>query len=837
MIAIWWDDLNPGSGGTVRYGLVGGRLVISFEGVPRLGSGGPYTFQSVLEPNGTIRLQYLTMAGTRLNEATIGLQDSTRTQGFTIVHNAAYVQNNLAVRIDPPQTVSPGMHIITFRAQVEPEAEGAGEVTNSARVASPIGSTLNLSATTRVRYADFSDSRKEASATVAAPGSVITYSIAATNTGNLTATLTITDPIPPGTSYVEGSATGGAIYDAGENLLRWQGVVPPDGQGAFAFQLRLSDTLTETTEIANVAILTDGSKVLTRTARLRISVPNLQGSFKTGSQPAARGGDILTYTITLRNESFVTATARLTDSLPAGLAVLTDTLSAGATYDVAQHQVQWQGTVPPQTPGYTYRDSDQPGGPAFAWIDIRGRGTPITGLGDDTNVGPFPIGFPFTFYGRTFTTFRVSSNGWVSFDSTNTDYINRTLPDPLAPGNLLAIWWDDLSFLSGGQALYWTDGVGTLVISYLDVPLLGDAGGPYTFQAILRADGSITYQYLDMNPPLDGATIGIQNATGTEGLTVAFNRSYVHDNLAIRFAPPAGVRQVTYQARLADDLPSTTLTNTAEIDDGRGNLYRRAFGVMVNTVDLGASSLAADRGETLPGETLTYTLRLRNAGNFTATAVVTAPIPAHTTYISGTASGDATYDPSANAIRWTGPVAPGGTVAILYAVRVGLPLAQVASIEAEALIGDGVRPALRLEAHTAVRSPDLRTSTLAAEPVTLIVGDTVTFTARVVNSGSAPARVTLTGTLPVALDVVAETLWAGSGGPLTYNPATRTLSWQGNVPSQAIAELRFTARTATWGDVAVAAVLEDGYAGAVPLRASVRVQPRARAFFPAVMKD
>ncbi|MCC7355001.1 MAG: S8 family serine peptidase, partial [Anaerolineae bacterium] len=600
IVAIWWDDLHPGLGGTVRYGLSGGRLVVSFEGVPRVDGSGPYTFQAIVEPSGQIRLQYLTMAGTRLNEATIGLQDSTRTQGFSIVHNAAYVQNNLAVRIDPPQSLNPGTQVITFRALVEPEAEGAGEVVNVAHVAPLAGDALNLSATTRVRYADFSDSRKEASATVAAPGSVITYSIAATNTGNLTATLTITDPIPTGVSYVEGSATGGAAYDAGENLLRWQGVIPPNGQGAFAFRVQLSNTLTETTEIVNVATIAGGTDVLTRTARLRTSIPNLQASFKIADRATARGGDVLTYTITLRNEGFVTATARLTDSLPAGLAVLTDTLSAGATYDAAQRQVRWQGTVPPQTPGYTYRDSDQQGGPTFDWIDLRGRGTPITGLGDDTNLGPFPIGFPFTFYGHTFTTFRVSSNGWVSFDSSSTDYVNRTLPDASAPRNLLAIWWGDLSFLGSGQVLYWTDGVGTLVISYLDVPLFSGSGGPYTFQAILRADGSITYQYLDMNPPLNEATIGIQNATGTEGLTVASNRPYVHDNLAIRFAPPAGVRQVTYQARLASDLPSTTLTNTAVVDDGRGNLYRRAFGLVVNTVDLGTSSLEANRTETLP---------------------------------------------------------------------------------------------------------------------------------------------------------------------------------------------------------------------------------------------
>ncbi|MCC7355000.1 MAG: DUF11 domain-containing protein, partial [Anaerolineae bacterium] len=152
-------------------------------------------------------------------------------------------------------------------------------------------------------------------------------------------------------------------------------------------------------------------------------------------------------------------------------------------------------------------------------------------------------------------------------------------------------------------------------------------------------------------------------------------------------------------------------------------------------------------------------------------------------------------------------------------------------------VDDGTPPPLRLEAHTATRSPDLTTSALTAEPLALVVGDTVTFTARVINSGSAPARVTLTGTLPAALDVITETLWAGSGGPLTYNLATRVLSWQGNVPPQAIAELRFAARARMWGEVTVAIVLEDGYAGLAPLRESASVQPRARLYFPAVMKD
>src|SRR5262249_25671102 len=59
-------------------------------------------------------------------------------------------------------------------------------------------------------------------------------------------------------------------------------------------------------------------------------------------------------------------------------------------------------------------------------------------------------------------------------------------------------------------------------------------GGPLSFQAILYASGKIVFQYLNMKPPTNSATIGIQNADRRDGLLVAFNRTYVHDHLAIR---------------------------------------------------------------------------------------------------------------------------------------------------------------------------------------------------------------------------------------------------------------------------------------------------------------
>ena len=79
------------------------------------------------------------------------------------------------------------------------------------------------------------------------------------------------------------------------------------------------------------------------------------------------------------------------------------------------------GTGGPDAFGYTWIDSDEPGGPIFDWVDISGIGTPIvfdpTGYKDDGNVGPFPIGFSFNFYGNTFDQFRACTNGWLSFTS------------------------------------------------------------------------------------------------------------------------------------------------------------------------------------------------------------------------------------------------------------------------------------------------------------------------------------------------------------------------------------------------------------------------------------
>jgi hypothetical protein len=191
----------------------------------------------------------------------------------------------------------------------------------------------------------------------------------------------------------------------------------------------------------------------------------------------------------------------------------------------------------PDIYGHYWIDSDDPGGPAFNWIEISGTGNSITGLTDDNNVGPYPIGFDFDFYGNTFNTIRVCSNGWFSFTSTATSLTNYALPSASAPENLLAIFWDDMNFNSGGAAYYQTIG-DQFILEFKDVPRYSTLE-LYTYEVILdKICGKITYQYLSMQPGrLNEATIGIQNDTKTDGLTIAHDEYYVHDSLAILIQP------------------------------------------------------------------------------------------------------------------------------------------------------------------------------------------------------------------------------------------------------------------------------------------------------------
>ena len=260
----------------------------------------------------------------------------------------------------------------------------------------------------------------------------------------------------------------------------------------------------------------------------------------------------------------------------------------------------------PDAYGYTWADSNEPGGPVFNWIDITGIGTQVTGLADDNSVAMIPMGMNFQYYWITFSEIKIGSNGWFSFDDvSNVAHCFPTIPSPGGAGdNLVAPFMTDLNFTGAGnpgEVYYYHDDVNDLfIVSFINVPWWVNANpafiGSNTFQLILSgADNNIIFQYEDMDQVnfndtggcLQDLSIGFENTTGNVGLTIS-TETVPADNYAI---------QITY--------PDTPLLNIVDI----APLWNQ------NADNKGFFALETD--------TLSLATQIKNTGNTDAVSDIT----------------------------------------------------------------------------------------------------------------------------------------------------------------------------------------------------------------------
>jgi hypothetical protein len=182
----------------------------------------------------------------------------------------------------------------------------------------------------------------------------------------------------------------------------------------------------------------------------------------------------------------------------------------------------------------------------YAWVDIPVESrTVVTGLTDDSFVGPFPLGGVVSYYGDPYTEIYVGSNGNLGFASASLNSLgNAAIPTAGAPNNILPFFWDDMNPASGGQVYYGTVD-GDFVLTFDAVREFG-GNGTLTAQVVFDFDNSsIYYSYAALVAPLDVAscTIGIENSTGTDGLQVIFNNApgppLAEWTIRFDLAPPA----------------------------------------------------------------------------------------------------------------------------------------------------------------------------------------------------------------------------------------------------------------------------------------------------------
>ena len=200
------------------------------------------------------------------------------------------------------------------------------------------------------------------------------------------------------------------------------------------------------------------------------------------------------------------------------------------------------GAGGPDDFGYIWIDSDEPGGPTFNFTDISTTGIPIYGLSDDNIVGPFDIDFDFYFYGENKTQFWVNSNGCIGFSP---GYI--TLGNTEIPTNnsfyidFIAWMWDDLNFRTGSSQVFYQTISDKLIIQFKNYEYFNQADKYINAEVIICKNGKIMVMYDNFSAgvTLNSCTIGLQSSTPGIGLQVAFNTSYLHNELAVSFYLPS----------------------------------------------------------------------------------------------------------------------------------------------------------------------------------------------------------------------------------------------------------------------------------------------------------
>ncbi len=205
----------------------------------------------------------------------------------------------------------------------------------------------------------------------------------------------------------------------------------------------------------------------------------------------------------------------------------------------------------PETSGYVFIDSDEPGGPAYALEDIAGSGTAVS-LGDNAISGLIPIGFTFNFFGVDYTGLYASSNGFVTFLSGQPNAAAaQAIPASAGPNAVIAGWWGDLKPNYGGSITYKLMGSAPnryFLIQYKDIPYALLSTSKVSFEIKLYETSNaieVHYAGAPVNADSNGNpypnTAGIENETGLLGLQYYNGVEGLASSLAVRYTPFVGV--------------------------------------------------------------------------------------------------------------------------------------------------------------------------------------------------------------------------------------------------------------------------------------------------------
>ena len=666
-------------------------------------------------------------------------------------------------------TVEPGeTENVEFTVRVKAEK---GTIKNSAIVN---GKTTNETETGIINITG----KKEVNTLEAKAGDTLTYTITLTNSGNATGTVTVTDEIPAGTTLVEKSITNNGVESNG--TITWTDVEVKAGDTVeVSFKVTInSDTKTSVT---NKAVI-DGNKP---TEEVETKIANITGA-KSVDKSTAKVGDTLTYTIILTNSGNADGTVTVTDEIPTGTRIKDENTTG---YNKETNTMTWSnvevkaGKSVELTLEVVVKDDTTDTVKNVAKIDNKEiPEKPETKVANIT--GTKTVDKTEAKVGDTLTyTIALTNNGNADGTVTVTDEIptgTTLVADSITANG---------SYNEENKTITWTD-----------VKVEAGKTAEVSFKAIINSDTktSVTNKaVIDGNKPTEEVETKIANITGAKsvdkstakvGDTLTYtiiltNSGNADGTVTVTDEIPTGTRikdenttgynketntmtwsnvevkagksvELTLEVVVKDDT-TDTVKNVAKIDNKE--IPEKPETKVANIT----GTKTVDKTEAKVGDTLTYTITLTNNGNADGTVTVTDEIPAGTTLVEKSITNNGVE--SNGTITWTDvEVKAGDTVEVSFKVTINSDTKT--SVTNKAVI-DGNKPTEEVETKIANI-----TGAKSVDKSTAKVGDTLTYTIILTNSGNADGTVTVTDEIPTGTRIKDENTTG-------YNKETNTMTW------------------------------------------------------------
>jgi subtilisin family serine protease len=239
--------------------------------------------------------------------------------------------------------------------------------------------------------------------------------------------------------------------------------------------------------------------------------------------------------------------------------------------------------------------------------------TPLGLTGDDEFM---QVSLPFEefFYGNLYTTAFVGTNGHINFLGGSREFSNGGIPSTSTPNAAIYPFWDDLVLDAQSQVMTKTMGTAPnrqFLVEWRNAGIFNDPGR-VDFEAVLSEGGSITFHYRNLSPGSaresgNSATVGIENAAGTDAFQYSLNTAGLTDGTSITFKVPANGSVAGKVTDFNDGLPLAGATVKA----------------MQGANAVSTATSAADGTYHLRLLTGTYTLQVAGARYVTSSPSVT----------------------------------------------------------------------------------------------------------------------------------------------------------------------------------------------------------------------